>query len=69
MCFLYKNEKEGLDRIGHMTGFSVLRANGMGGSGLCAHVMCAGASDNVTVLPENCRRAVGFGRLETPTMH
>jgi hypothetical protein len=46
MCFLYKNETEGLPRRGHMTDFSTLRANYTGAlegrSGLCAHVMSTG---------------------------
>ena len=46
MCFLYKNEKEGLNRRSHMTDFSMLRANDSGTlegrSGLCAYVMSTG---------------------------
>jgi len=46
MCFLYKNEKEGLNRRSHMTDFSMLRANDTGAregrSGLCACVVSAG---------------------------
>ena len=46
MCFLYKNEKEGLNRRSHMTDFSTLRANDTGSlegrSGSCAYVMSAG---------------------------
>ena len=46
MCFLYKKEKEGLNRRTHMTNFSVLRANDTGGlegrSGLCACGMSTG---------------------------
>jgi hypothetical protein len=46
MCFLYKNEKEGLNRRSHMTDFSMLPANDTGAlegrSGLCVYAMSAG---------------------------